>query len=375
MRVNARLRTKPIQGALGSLPAFHKQRQMQPQRCARRRQDDADRGIAGGQKSPIQSRANIVDLGEKSVREIGRGLVPLAGKGLRQQVAEKLGMASGRPIRVRSGRELLQRVDADRLEQAPAASPRPTIHRHQRLRAKRRDPFENGQRRGTRAAGHRSRRIEAEAGREHRQTAEQMPFRIRQQVVTPIHRRPQRLVARQRRPLASCQQLEPIVQSSGNFRRVKRSGACRRKFDRQRNAVEPPADRRDRQQIGKVRRETGLRQLRPGDEQLDRAVSENGRHVLLMLRRRLERWHLHHVLAVDPQGFPAGRENGAVRACPEDHAREFGHRVDHVLAIVENQKDFSFTDRPRDRVGGKFAGTWPEAEDSGNGGGNQRRVG
>ena len=55
-------------------------------------------------------------------------------------------------------------------------------------------------------------RLEREPACEHRQAAEQRLLRLREQVVAPVERRAQRLLARLRRPAASRQEAEPIVE-------------------------------------------------------------------------------------------------------------------------------------------------------------------
>jgi len=61
-------------------------------------------------------------------------------------------------------------------------------------------------------------------------------------VVAPIERRQQGLVPRQCRSVTAAEQVEPIIEPGCNFRNPEHAAACRRQLDRQRNAVEPPAD-------------------------------------------------------------------------------------------------------------------------------------
>ena len=63
------------------------------------------------------------------------------------------------------------------------------------------------------AAAHTFCGLQCPASREHRQATEQELLRVRQQVVTPIDRRKQRLVPRQRGPAAAGQQIQAIVQT------------------------------------------------------------------------------------------------------------------------------------------------------------------
>ena len=63
-----------------------------------------------------------------------------------------------------------------------------------------------------------------------------------QEVVAPVDQRAQRLLARQRGAVAAGQQPEAIVQALGDLLDRQRAHARRGELDRERNAVEPPAD-------------------------------------------------------------------------------------------------------------------------------------
>ena len=75
------------------------------------------------------------------------------------------------------------------------------------------------------------------------------PLRLGQQVVAPVERRPQRLLARQRRPAAAGQQPEAVVQPRGDLLDRQRPHPRRRQLERQRDAVQPPADRGHRRRV------------------------------------------------------------------------------------------------------------------------------
>ena len=79
---------------------------------------------------------------------------------------------------------------------------------------------------------------------------------------------------RQRRAAAARQQVETIVEPGRELFDPERRGARRRQLDRQRDAVETPANRRDRRRNVRVRRKLRLRRARPLDEQPNGAVSQ-----------------------------------------------------------------------------------------------------
>ena len=61
-------------------------------------------------------------------------------------------------------------------------------------------------------------RLQRPATAEDRQPAEQPALRLRQQVVAPVDRRPQRLLAGQGRAAAAGQQTKAVVQPLGDLR-------------------------------------------------------------------------------------------------------------------------------------------------------------
>ena len=89
-------------------------------------------------------------------------------------------------------------------------------------------------------------RVEREATGEHRQPREQASLGIRQQLVAPVHRRAERLLARDRRARTTGQEPEAIIEPVEDLLRAQHAGARGRELDRERDAVEPVADRRDR---------------------------------------------------------------------------------------------------------------------------------
>ena len=85
--------------------------------------------------------------------------------------------------------------------------------------------------------------IEREAAGEDGKAAQQHAFAHGQEVVAPVQRGPQGLVARQRRAATVGQQAKTIVQARGQPFDTEHRRARRRQLDRQGNAVQAPADR------------------------------------------------------------------------------------------------------------------------------------
>ena len=88
--------------------------------------------------------------------------------------------------------------------------------------------------------------VERPAAREHGQATEQHTLRRRKQVVAPVDQCPQRLLPRQRRPATPRQQVEAILKAGGDRIQRHRAHAGSGKLDRERYAVEMPADLRNR---------------------------------------------------------------------------------------------------------------------------------
>ena len=115
------------------------------------------------------------------------------------------------------------------------------------------------------------RRIEIEAAREDRQPAQRRPLVVGEQVVAPVDRAPQRLLARHQSPGARRQQPEPIRQPIADLLGARASG-CGRPRARARAACRRGADRslRSPRHSRSVTSEAGTGLGRSVNEQLQR---------------------------------------------------------------------------------------------------------
>ena len=150
------------------------------------------------------------------------------------------------PLELAGRLELLERVLADRLEHPEArlavgvfAQPQQQALLDQRV-----EVFEHV----GRAVGvaDRGRGLEPQAADEHAQAPEQRLLPLEQQVVAPGDRVAQRPLALVGVLRAAGQQGQPLVEPAQERLRRERPHARRRQLDRERQAVEPPADRGDR---------------------------------------------------------------------------------------------------------------------------------
>ncbi len=189
------------------------------------------------------------------------------------------------------------------------------------------------------ARTHGFRRLQRPAAGEHREAAEQDPLLLGQQVVAPVDQRPQGLLARQRGPVAACQQTEAVRQALGDLLHRKRAQARRGELDRQRNAVQAPTDFGHGRGIPVGDAKGRLRRDRALDEQVHRFELHQGLggDCPAVIGDR-ERRHRIVRLARDVQRLAAGRQDLQTRARLQHLLRELGAGVDQVFAIVEDEQ-------------------------------------
>src|SRR6201987_2398169 len=155
--------------------------------------------------------------------------------------------------------QFLARAGARRREQPVTHRRAGNINYSERLRAQVRHTIDDVRRGDLAARRDRSRFRQREAASEDRKATEDDALGLREQLVTPVERRPQRLVPRLRSAAPAGEQVETIVEVGRYLFYPERSGAGGRELDSQRNAVQAPADRRDGRCNAPVRREMRLR--------------------------------------------------------------------------------------------------------------------
>jgi hypothetical protein len=276
---------------------------------------------------PAEGRAQIVHLAPDP--EIGLGLVgaaPLLEPAARLR-GEEGGMPGARSLEL--GGAALDGKLADRLEHAVAHRAVVVGRCQQRLTHQRIDEVEHVVP-GDRAAGaHGLRRLERAAAGEDRGAHQRQPLGLAQQVVRPLHRMAQGLVAAERPPPAA-QQPEALVEALEDLARAHRPHARRGKLDGERNAVEAAADLDHRSGIA-LRPEARQHRARPLGEQRDCRRVHAG--------RRCQRRQGQDALAVDREGLAAGCQHRQPRTALQELADQLRHRLDQVLAIVEHQQE------------------------------------
>ena len=158
-----------------------------------------------------------------------------------------------------------------------------------------------------------------------------------EQLITPVHGGPQRLLPQRRGPVARVEQLEPVAQPVGDL--LDRQGAHpgRGQLDAERDAVQRAAQPGHRRRVVLGQGEAGPGARGPGGEQADGLVGrEFG--VAGAVGRQVERRHPPDGLAPDPQRLPAGRDDPQPRAPGQQQLHERGAVAHLVLAGVQDQQ-------------------------------------
>ncbi len=158
-------------------------------------------------------------------------------------------------------------------------------------------------------------RLELEAAGEDREPPEQRPLVRVEQVVAPLERRGQRLLARRRRVAPAAEHAEAIVEPLGDRRRAQRSDAARGELERERQAVEAEADAGD---VHRVLAHRARSPAPPRPPARRTAARPRSRRSSLRLERLLgigdvERRNPEHDLARHAQRLAARREDRQLR--------------------------------------------------------------
>ena len=165
-------------------------------------------------------------------------------------------------------------------------------------------------------------------------------LRVRQQIVTPIHRRAQRLMTRHRGATAARQQIETIIQPRRDFLRRQDFEPRGSQFDRKRNAVQTRTH---------LRGWRGVFHQSPICRDRRRALDEKlNRIILSELRERrdmrsvgqCERRHAPNHFAADVQRLAAGRHDLQLGTRTQQRSDQLRARAEQMLAVVNDEQQF-----------------------------------
>ncbi len=207
-------------GLLCPIVTFGQQRHPEPHGRRRRRKRDADGCVPSGRKSPSECCTKIVNFGRIGGAPVIRSGLVLDNCCKRVSIA--LRMASPDPFDLAAFGEFFERVGPRRLEQPKPRNGTADIRRNE----------------------DRTRRGQGKAAGKDRQAAQHDALGLREQLVAPVERRPQRLVPRQRSAEAAREQVKPIIEPGRNLWYPEHTTARCRQFDGERYAVEATANSR-----------------------------------------------------------------------------------------------------------------------------------
>ena len=170
--------------------------------------------------------------------------------------------------------------------------------------------------------------VEREPSREHRQPIEHRAFGFGQQLVGPVDRRLERLVARDRRAAPAGEHPEPLVEPLEDLGRRDGPRPGRRQLDGERDAVETPAELDHGRRRCRVECELRPRRARPVHEQLDRVAVGVGR----------ERRDRHDSLRGDPEPLAARSDHPHVGCTGRDRVGDRRDARNQMLTVVDHQQ-------------------------------------
>ena len=137
--------------------------------------------------------------------------------------------------------------------------------------------------------------------------------------------------------IAAHQQAKTLVEQAHDLVDRKHRNSRGRELQRQRDAVEPDADRGDR--AGTLLLQVEVRPVlaRPIDEQLHCVRARNRRRIGLRVGQRQHAQRI-DALGADAQWLPAGGDDAHVGRFAQQGVHQVGAGAQHVLAVVEDQQ-------------------------------------
>ena len=202
--------------------------------------------------------------------------------------------------------------------------------------------------------------VERRAALEHRQQAHQPPLGLVEHLPRPLERRAQRALAR--RPVARAlrQHLEAALEPRQQRREREQADTVGGQLDRQRQAVEPCADRVHHLGVAVGRRPARAGGPGAGEEQRGRV-------------RRRQRMHEVDLLGAEPERGAARRQHGQALDRGEQPG-DLAGVVEEALEAVEHEQRGRGAVRARELLAELLGGAGHDVERGGGLGGEQARV-
>ena len=196
--------------------------------------------------------------------------------------------------------------------------------------------------------------VRTEAAREHREAPERFLFDWIQEPVAPLDRGPHLSMTRGCGSLRGSQLTELGLDAQEDLGRRHRAHPRRGKLDRERQTIHALAQLRDRGVVIGAWHEVGSALPCALDEQAERVFG-------------LERGQAPHRFPVDAERLTTRGEDPQARACGQERIGKLCALIDHVLAVVEDEKQVAIgqvarahrSSSPRLRCGGRGSGRPP----------------
>ena len=155
--------------------------------------------------------------------------------------------------------------------------------------------------------------------------------------MTPLERSTQGLLTRRCREAAGGKQAQALVQRCGEFRQAEQRHPRGRQLDRQRDAVQLPADVDHRRHVvvGDLEAPVGCACALAEQRQRAEALHLGRRRCP---RRQVERSEAIHLLVDDLQRHLAGDEQPHTRRGTQQRFRDDRDRLHQVLGVVERDQ-------------------------------------
>ena len=295
----------------------------------------------GRRQALLQDRSDVVDLQLDPLEPLQR---PVPRVGLRFETPRPvvLDVPLVEEVLLGGVPQLQAGVLAHGFVQPIARDPADVLLHHQRLVHQRRQHVQRLAGRSLPGRTDRLGIVNGEPAGEHAQASEEHLLRRRQQVVTPVDGRSERLLTRQRRATSSGQQREPVGQPIEDLLGGEDSGSNRGKLDRQRQAVETAAQLDDGRLIraGQLERPRGGGRTL-GEQQHRFVLPKLGERFASVGRRKPERRHGDDVLTRHLERLPGGGDHPHVGRSAKDLGHQAGGRIEHVLTVVEDQQQLA----------------------------------
>ncbi len=323
-------------GGAQAAPALGEPAPQQPPPGQRRGQPRGVVGRArrgGGPRRLVQRPAQVVGLGVQAVQPRSLFGAVQTGRGAFGERAVVAQVAFAYGVEVRHVDQPLARVRGDRLEKPVAPAGRRVHDDHQRPVDQPRhqvehvvvgDPVPRADRLGGRQVA---------AAAERGQPAQHDPLRRAEEFPTPVDHRAQRLLARGRPALTGGQDAEPFAEPIGQLPHAQRAHARGRQLQREREAVQAPADLLDGIPVAGIGGVGGARVDQEAGGADGGALPEESYGV--GGRQRLDQ---EHGLAGAAQRFLAGGQHAQAGSGVQEEGHEFGGDVHDVFAVVQDEQ-------------------------------------